>query len=170
LLSLAFVGFYHFFSLHTKSVAIQASVIFGVIAGTVVNMMVVVQSAVRLTIPSEARAGLGLAWDGLNMVQLGLDVSWDIYLSAASMLLGIAMLPHPRFGKIWGGLTIAIGATLLVLNLVTFPIPPAASGSIDLGPVTGIWYLGIAIRVLTSLNWVDQRISVALTNSFGPKV
>ena len=162
LLSLAFVGLYYFFSLPRKSVAIQASVIFGVIAGTVVNMMLVVQSAVRLTIPSEARAGLGLAWDGLNMVQLALDVSWDIYLSAATMLLGIAMVAHPRFGNIWGGLTIAIGAALLVLNLVTFPIPPAAAGSIDLGPVTGIWYLVIAIRVLTSLKWVDQRIATGV--------
>lgn len=169
LLSLAFVGFYYFFSLHTKSVAIQASVIFGVIAGTVVNMMLVVQSAVRLTIPSEARAGLGLAWDGLNMIQLGLDVSWDIYLSAATMLLGIAMVAHPRFGKIWGGLTIAIGAALLVVNLVTFPIPTAAAGSIDLGPVMGIWYLMIAIRVLTSLKWVDQRIATGEINSFSPR-
>ena len=156
LLSLAFVGLYRFVGLHKKTVAIQAATIFGVIAGTIVNMMIVVQSAIRLTIPGESRAGLGLAWEGLNMVQLGLDVSWDIYFSAATIFLGIAMLAHPRFGKIWGGLTLVIGAALLLLNLLTFPIPPASAGLIDIGPISGILYLVISIRVLTSLKWVDQ--------------
>ena len=121
-------------------------------------MMLVVQSVLLLTIPSEARPGLGLAWDGLNMVQLGLDISWDIYLTAATILLGIAILSYPRFGKIWGGITMAIGAALLVLNLLTFPIPPAGAGSIDLDPISGLWYLVIMFRVLTSLKWVDQRL------------
>jgi hypothetical protein len=164
LLSLAFVGFYFFFRLHRKTVALQASVLFGVIAGTIFNMMLVVQSALFLTIPREARVDLGLAWDGLNMVQLGLDVSWDIYFTAATILLGIAMLSHPRFGKIWGGITLLIGAALLVLNLLTFPIPPADAGSIDLGPVSGLWYFVIMIRVLTSLKWVDERLEAARTS------
>ncbi len=159
LLSLAFVGLYYFFTIHKKTVAIQAGMIFGVIAGTIMNMMVVVQSAIGLTVPSEARAGLGLAWNGLNMVQLGLDVSWDIYFSAATILLGIAMFTHPRFGRIWGGLTLVIGAALLVLNLLTFPIPPASSGLIDIGPISGIWYLIILIRVLMSLKWIDQTVT-----------
>jgi hypothetical protein len=104
LLSLAFVGFYYFFKLHRKSVAMQATVLFGIIAGTLVNLMLVVQSAIVLTVPREARSELGMAWEGLNMVQLGIDVSWDIYISAATLLLGLAMLAHPRFGMIWGGI------------------------------------------------------------------
>lgn len=161
LLSLAFIGFYHFFRLHKKSVAVQTAALFGVIAGTIVNMMIVVQAATRAAVPSEARDELGLAWDGLNMVQLGLDVSWDIYLSAATILLGVGMLSHPRFGKIWGVVTVAVGTGLLVLNLLTFPTPPAAAGLIDLGPVIGVWYLVIAIRVLTSLKWADQRLMIS---------
>lgn len=159
LLSLSFLGLYRFFQLHKQTIAIQASCLFGVIAGTIVNMMLVVQSATRLAVPSEAREALGLAWEGLDRVQLGLDVSWDIYLSAATILLGVAMTSHPRFGRTWGAITIAVGAALLILNMLTFPEPPASAGSIDLGPLTGIWYLFIAVRVLTSLRWVEQRLA-----------
>ena len=164
LLSLAFVGFYYFFKLHRKSVALQASVLFGIIAGSIFNMMLVIQGALFLTIPREARADLGFAWDGLNMVQLGLDVSWDIYITVATILLGIAMLSHPRFGKIWGGITMLLGAATLVLNLLTFPVPPANAGSYDLGPIVGLWYFVIMIRVLTSLKWVDERLEAARTS------
>ena len=167
LLSLAFVGIYHFFKVYKKTVVIQASMIFGVIAGTIVNMMIVVQSAIFVTIPNETRAGMGLAWDGLNMVQLGLDVSWDIYISAATILLGVAMCSHPRYGKIWGILTIVIGAALLILNVATFPVPPSSAGLFDLGPITGILYLIIVLRMITSLKWVDQAL---ISNSGNHKI
>jgi len=94
------------------------------------------------------------------MVQLGLDVSWDIYFTLATILLGLAMFTHPRFGKIWGSLTMIIGLSLLILNMWTFPVPPANSGLIDVGPISGIWYLIISIRVLMSLKWVDQTTAI----------
>lgn len=158
LISLSFVGFYHFFKLHRKTVMLQAATIFGIIAGTLVNLMIVVQSAIHLTIPADARESLVLAYAGLNMVQLGMDVSWDIYLSIATILLGLVMFSHPRFGIIWGVITLLIGAGLLSLNLATFPIPPADAQSYDLGPVSGLLYLFVALRVLTSLRWVDAKL------------
>lgn len=158
LISLTFIGLYHFFKLHRKTVTLQAATIFGIIAGTLVNLMIVVQSAIHLTIPVGARESLGLAYAGLNMVQLGMDVSWDIYLSVATILLGLVMFHNPRFGKIWGVITLLIGAGLLALNLATFPIPPAEASSVDLGPVSGLLYLFVAIRVLTSLKWVEAKL------------
>ena len=158
LLTLAFVGLYHFFKLHCKTVTLQAATIFGIIAGTLMNLMIVVQSAIHLTIPAGARESLGLSYAGLNMVQLGMDVSWDVYLSLATVFLGLAMFSHPRFGKIWGIITLLIGIGLLVLNLAAFPIPPADAGSFDLGPVSGVLYLFVVIRMLTSLKWVEAKL------------
>lgn len=159
LLSLAFIGLYHFFKLHRKTVMLQAATVFAVIAGTLVNLMVVVQSAIFLTIPLDEREGLGLAWDGLNMVQLGMDVSWDIYFSLATILLGLLMFGHPRFGAIWGTVALLVGGGLLVLNLATFPDPPGEAGSVDLGPLSGAVYLFVSIRVLMSLKWVDEKLA-----------
>ena len=159
LLSLAFIGLYHFFKLHRKTVMLQAATVFAVIAGTLVNLMVVVQSAIFWTIPLDGREGLGLAWDGLNMVQLGMDVSWDIYFSLATMLLGLLMFRHPRFGAIWGTVALLVGGGLLVLNLATFPDPPGEAGSVDLGSLSGVLYLFVSIRVLMSLKWVDEKLA-----------
>jgi len=159
LLSLAFIGLYHFFKLHRKTVMLQAATVFAVIAGTLVNLMVVVQSSIYWTIPLGEREGLGLAWDGLNMVQLGMDVSWDIYFSLATMLLGLLMFRHPRFGTIWGTVALLVGGGLLVLNLATFPDPPGSAGSVDLGPLSGVLYLFVSIRVLMSLKWVDEKLA-----------
>ncbi len=100
-----------------------------------------------------------MAYEGLRIVDQGLDVSWDIYFSVATILLGLVMFSHPRFGKIWCVVALLIGGGLLILNLATFPIPPASAGSIDLGPLSGVLYLFVSIRVLTSLKWVDAKLS-----------
>ena len=77
-----------------------------------------------------------------------MDVVWDIFICVASILVAIAMLSHPSFGKIWGGLGIVTAALLLILNLSAFPFPPAKSGSVDLGPVLALWILAVYIRLL----------------------
>jgi hypothetical protein len=40
---------------------------------------------------------------------------------------------------------VLIAVALLVLNVWTFPIPPANKNLIDLGPVLGLWYLAVTI-------------------------
>ena len=70
------------------------------------------------------------------------------------------MWGHPRFHKILALVTGLLGAGLLVLNLWTYPIPPGSAGSVDLGPLVGVWYLVIiSLRVLTSRKWLAQRLA-----------
>lgn len=160
LLSAAFIGFYHFLRAHRNSVALQAATVFGVIAGTLVNLMLVVQQSLFIGLPSGTRATMGPAWAGLNLVQLGIDVSWDIYISVATILLGLVLCRHPRFGIALGGTTMLAGLLLLVLNLWTFPIPPGDSGLFDAGPFVGLWFLVLFLRVLFSVKWWNNRYVV----------
>ena len=51
----------------------------------------------------------------------------------------------------------AIAVALLAFNLASFPVPPAGAGSVDVGPLVGLWYLVVAIRVLGSMRWVREK-------------
>lgn len=106
-------------------------------AATLFVAMVSVQLAVR-GVPGEM-AG--------ERVQLGLDVAWDVLLSAGTALFALALLRHPRFGLGFAIPGFAVAALLLALNLATFPEPPASSGLFDAGPLVGAWYLAIAVRL-----------------------
>lgn len=153
LLSIGFVGFYYFIKSDRNSPILQISTLFGVIAGSIVNMMLVVQQALFEGVSKADRAAMGAAWSGLNWIQLGLDVSWDIYIGVATVLLGLTMWSHPRFGKIFAIISVGLGVALLVLNMSTFPVPPGDAGSVDIGPFVGLWFLVLAIRVRTSVRW-----------------
>ena len=165
LLSVAFMGFYHFLRAHRNSAALQTATVFGVIAGTLVNLMLVVQQSLFISIPSATRAALGSAWTGLNMVQLGMDISWDIYISVATILLGVVLWRHPRFGMVLGGITVSAGLLLLALNLWTFPTPPGESGLFDVGPFVGLWFVVLSVRMLFSVKWWNARYVRAKTAS-----
>lgn len=100
LLSVAFLGFYYFLREHRNSAALQTATVFAIVAGALVNLMLVVQQSLFVSIPPATRATMGPAWKGFNLVQLGMDVSWDIYISAAIVLLGVVLWKHPRFGMV----------------------------------------------------------------------
>ncbi|MCX8103644.1 MAG: hypothetical protein N3E42_04300, partial [Candidatus Bipolaricaulota bacterium] len=111
-LGIVFVaGLYKLLSHHSReSVPLQMGALFGIIAGVLQNAMAVVQATTSIFIsryireaPDEVtKETLKLIWKGVNLVQLGLDVSWDIFLLIGLILIGVAMLHHPRFGKAFG--------------------------------------------------------------------
>ena len=80
--------------------------------------------------------------------------AWDGYIGLGTICFGLAMLRHPRFGRVFGVSGIVIGAGLLALNLWTFPSPPVNAGLVDLGPAVGLWYLVVTIRMASSFSWV----------------
>ena len=156
LLILAFIGLHRFIALHRRTVALDLAAVFGVIAGAVVDLMFVVQIAVKEPPVGEAAdAGVAAAREIGNRVQLGLDVGWDVFVGLATLLFAWCALRHPRLGPWLGGAGLAIAALLLVLNLMTFPFPPAESGSFDAGPLVGLWYLLVSVRVLQSRKWAE---------------
>lgn len=167
LLSVASLGLFYFLRAHRKTVTGHLAVISNIIASAMVSLMLIVQLSVNLSMDKLMdSAGEGISdatmmwiWQAVYKVQLGIDVSWDIYIAIGTILFGVTMMKHPRFGKIFGLLGFLIGHLLLVFNLSTFPNPPGDAGLIDLGPAVGLWYLAAAVLVLRSLKWLDQQLT-----------
>jgi hypothetical protein len=166
LLMLASLGLYFFLKAHRKTVAGQLAIISNIIASAMVSLMLIVQLSVNLSMSQlMGSSGGGISeatkkwvWQVVDKVQLGMDVSWDVFIAIGTILFGVTMMRHPRFGKIFGLFGFLIGHLLLVFNLSTFPAPPGDAGLIDLGPVVGLWYLAATILVIRSLKWFDKQI------------
>ncbi len=128
--------------------------LFGVGAGFMVLAMLTTQQAIfaRVAAPGGAAApdasAAALA-RGLDAVHFGLDVAWDVLIGLSLLHFAAAMLRDPRFGRAFGATGIALALLLLGFNLWTFPVPPAAAGSIDWGPFVALWMLaayGLLVR------------------------
>lgn len=167
LLMTASLGLYYFLKADRKTVTGHLAVISNVIASAMVSLMLFVQLSVNLSIPDlmdSASEGISETtmrwiWQVVDKMQLGMDVSWDIFIGIGTILFAVTMMKHPRFGKIFGFLGFLIGHFILVFNLATFPTPPADAGLIDFGPILGIWYLVATILIIRSLKWFDQQLT-----------
>ena len=128
---------------------LRTATVFLVLGFATLTAMIVVQQAVFIgsdanffvdtELPSEESRRY--VFMGLNMVQLGLDVTFDIFYSVGLILLGVIVYRSPEGGKILGGVAVVLAAALLALNIWTFPLPPSEAGLVDLGPATAIWWL-----------------------------
>lgn len=167
LLMLASLGLYYFLVAHRKTITAQLAVLSNIAASVLVTLMLIVQLSVNLSMDKlMASSGAGVSeqtmkwiWQVVDKIQLGIDVSWDIFIAIGTILFGVAMMKHPRFGRIFGLLGFFVGHFLLIFNLATFPIPPGDAGLVDLGPAAGLWYLAAALMILRSLKWFDDRLA-----------
>jgi hypothetical protein len=166
LLIVSFLGLYRFLADYKDRIALHIAFVFGVIAGTLLTTMLIIQIGNNM-VRSELLAAAGgeaakesitLSWDAVNRVQYLLDVVWDVFITVSLMLFGYALFHHPRFGKIWGISGILISCALLVLNFLSFPEPPAEAGSVDLGPLTALWMFALYVR----LAFIKQNRQVLL--------
>lgn len=164
LLLIAFIGLYFILTLPGKSVTALLGSIFTGAGAVLVNLMMLVQLSVNISShkymeDADIETVANLQWITrlVDKVQLGIDVSWDVFVSLGTLFFGMAMMRHPRFGKIIGITGIIIGLILLFTNLLSFPTPPAEAGSFDFGPVMGLWYLAVVIMSLASLKWIKEK-------------
>ena len=159
LFMIASIGLYNFILLNKKSVSLQLGVLFNIIAASVVTIQLALSRTIRNSNIDITKEMKNYIFQFPNTIQLGLDVVWDIFLGAGTILLAINMFRHPRLGKIFSITGIIIALALLALNIYSFPIPPAESGSVDLGPLAALWYLAVTIRIAMSFKWVDGKIT-----------
>lgn len=109
-------------------------------AAVELSAMVLVQMAVKSAV-ARPDSGMVAIW-------LGLDVAWDVFGATGTVLFGLALWRVPRFGPALGLAGILTAGVLLVLNLATFPTPPAEAGLFDAGPFVALWYVLLSVRVL----------------------
>lgn len=119
---------------------------FAMAAGAMVLAMLSVQQALAVMVPADAVPGAMQA--GLDAIHYGLDVAWDVLISAATSLFGIAMLRGSAALKALGTVGIVLGMLLLGFNLAAFPVPPAAQQSTDWGPFVALWLLSAFLWLL----------------------
>jgi hypothetical protein len=161
-------GLYHFVASRAgRSPLLQAAVLSNIVAGALVDAMLMAQLAIHDAIDREraaaataARDAVGAAARMVDRVQLGLDVAWDVYIAVGTFCFGLAMLLGLRgLGRLLGAVAMALALGLLGLNLSSFPTPPAQAGSFDLGPFIGLWYLVASIWVLATAWRAPPRVA-----------
>jgi hypothetical protein len=134
----------------------RAGTVFGVCAFAIFVVVMVVQFGARMLwrehLVGDLAAGLPdqeamleLAFQGVNTVQATMDVAFDIFYCLAVILFSSLMIRHEAFGRVIGSFGLLAAGGLLLLNLLTFPLPPANAGLYDLGPLTGIWWVAVIV-------------------------
>lgn len=153
LLVIAFMAIYTLLRHYHDSLGNRIGAVFGAIAGVVFCCMTVVQfsnvqwirSQIADTSDKLIKQELQRNLTSVFSVQLGLDIVWDIFITLATVLMGVAIYRISKFCSVYGMLGILLGASTLVLNLYTFPVPPRDAALIDLGPLVGAWFCGLTI-------------------------
>lgn len=144
LIACASVALYFVLASKRATFAGQLAAIANVAAGALLTAMLLVQIAVN-DVEGQLSAPVN---DAFEHVEWGLDLSWDVFLVAGTILFGLAMLADSRFGRRFGLPAIGVAVALYALNFATFPEPPDHAGLVDLGPVVGLWYGAVAIQAL----------------------
>lgn len=153
-IGLGSLGLRELLRLESPSVAATIGAIGNLIAGALFTSMALVQLAVRQgSVRAVSRDVVG--------VWLGLDVAWDVYIGLGTLAFAVAMIRHPRFGRSFAISGFVAGAAVLITNLVTFPVPPAEAGWLDVGPLVGLWYLAATVQAWRSLGWARRKLETS---------
>ena len=119
----------------------QLGFVFAVVAFSILAVTQSFQNAVSIALTDEMKSdgsGPG-AWDriyaGLNALDLGTDLAWDLFLALWLLCIGVAMYRHSRLGPRWAIPALALVPPFLAFNIAATPDPPA----VDLGPVIGAY-------------------------------
>lgn len=144
-------GLYHYVAAERDSAANRLGLIFIGMAFTTVLSMIVVQLAVGAALPEITTAlddtAARALRRGVRMIDIGMDVAWDMLIGSALLFVGWAIRARRGFGPGWGYLSVALGIALILLNAATFPWPPGESGLFDIGPFIGLFILAQSGRL-----------------------
>jgi len=138
---------------------IRVGTIFLVIAFALFTLMLTMQQAIfaeyqrllEAATEPDVQASLKASFALVNQLQLGADVAFDIFYSLGIIFISSVLVRSNGFARVIGAYGVVAASGLLVLNLWFYPTPPAAVGSIDLGPATIVWWVALSL--------LDRRLS-----------
>jgi peptidoglycan/LPS O-acetylase OafA/YrhL len=84
----------------------------------------------------------------IRLVDMGIDVAWDLFIGTSLIFLCFALAGDARFGLRWAIPGAVLGFVLIVLNVSTFPWPPNTRGLFDIGPAVGVFIIALSLRLL----------------------
>ena len=156
ILSIVFVfSLYRFIEIEKQSATNQLAFVFACLAFTLVAGMMSIQLGVRIGMQEYiAKAAkdqqelLEMVRRSVRLVDMGLDVAWDLFIGTALLFLSFSLNEHGGFGRWWGIPSALLGVGLIVLNIMTFPWPPDTRDLIDVGPAIGAFIIALSIRLL----------------------
>ncbi|MFN8179705.1 MAG: hypothetical protein U0167_17380 [bacterium] len=145
-------GLYRVVAAERDGTANRLALVFAALAFATVLAMIVVQLAVGAAIGDITRglepAAAKALTRGLEMIDLGLDVAWDLLIGTALIFSGLALRGRSGLGLGWAVPSIVLGVALILLNAATFPYPPADRGLVDVGPAVGLFVMILSARLV----------------------
>lgn len=133
---------------------------FGSIAFTICSIFLSAQLAVQVEIKPAAdlanQAVLKLIKESVRVVDMGMDVAWDMFIGTYLLLFLFAVQRLPEL-KWWGLTGGSLGVALMILNVYTFPIPPTDSGLFDLGPFIALFLFALYVRMFILSRQMKQN-------------
>lgn len=149
-LAIASIALAHILQARRRTPSLELAAISNALAGALVTAMIIVQLAINYSTAPVADDQLAaLLRNSLWDIVLGLDVSFDVFISLATLLFAINMIPDPRFGKIIGWTGVFVSVVMVYgANIYYFPDPPYTHGFPHLGIFTGLWYLAVTILMV----------------------
>jgi hypothetical protein len=166
LLAIGSTGLWELLGQHRRTATLDIGLVANLAAGVAVTLMLLAQLGLKAWFD----AGLGgsaqqvspevaeAAFQAGNGLQLGLDVAWDVFLAIGTAMLAWNMREHPRFGWAYAATGLLLAMALIGLNLAAFPRNPGRAGLVDVGPLIGVWYLWVTLRMAWSLRWAQAHI------------
>ena len=134
----------------------QLGFVFAVVGFAILAVTQSFQNAVSIVLTDEMNAEGSAGretWDriyaGLNALDLGTDLAWDLFLGLWLLCVGVAMYRHSRLGARWAIPALALVPPFYAFNVAATPEPPL----VDLGPVIGMYFTALSAWLV----WLGTR-------------
>lgn len=150
------IGLYHILGGTTGSRMALIAAVANVVAAAQLLAMIMIQAAVFAVVDQPDVTLKAIWW--------GLDVAWDLYVGTGTILFAFCMFGRRGLGAWLAVPGLLIGGLLLIFNIVTFPKPPEIAGLVDVGPLVGLWYLAVYLRLGVSSILLERQQRRSITS------